>query len=502
MKALLIYPEYPETFWSFKHAMRFISRKAAYPPLGLLTVASMLPASWEKRVVDMNVGALTDDDLDWADAVLISAMLVQKSSTEQVIERAKAKGLPVVGGGPLFSVQPEAFPTVDYLVLGEAELIMPEFIADFEQGRARRIYTCKDKPDLSATPIPDWDLVNFKHYATMCIQYSRGCPHNCDFCDIIVLNGRIPRMKQPDQVIAELDALHGRGWKGSVFVVDDNFIGNKKKVKAMLPKVIQWMKERKRPFDLITEASLGLADDDDLMELMVEAGFTKVFLGIESPSDESLEECNKVQNRNRDMVASVKKIQNMGMEVMGGFIIGFDSDTPSIFEKQLAFIQRSGVATAMVGLLTAVPGTRLYTKLKEQGRLLRLSSGDNTDGSLNFVPKMDRDVLLNGYKKLLRTIYSHREYYDRVLTLLKEHKPRTKAPVGANEIGALFKSFWQIGVVEKGRLHYWRFLAKVLFRMPRALPRAVTLAIYGFHFRKVTEGLGPRGTGGSVQPLQ
>jgi len=233
-----------------------------------------------------------------------------------------------------------------------------------------------------------------------------------------------------------------------------------------------------------------LADDDELMDLMVEAGFAKVFLGIESPSEDSLEECNKVQNTNRDMVAAVKKIQNKGMEVMGGFIIGFDSDTPSIFEKQLAFIQRSGVATAMVGLLTAVPGTRLYAKLKKQGRILKMSSGDNTDGSLNFVPKMDREVLLNGYRKLLQTIYSHREYYERAMVMLKENRYRTNPPIQPNEIGALFKSLWHIGIVEKGRTHYWRFLAKVLFRMPRALPRAVTIAIYGFHFRRITEGLG------------
>jgi radical SAM superfamily enzyme YgiQ (UPF0313 family) len=336
-----------------------------------------------------------------------------------------------------------------------------------------------------------WDLVDFKHYATMCIQYSRGCPYDCEFCDIIVMNGRVPRMKSSEHMLAELDAIYARGWRGTTFIVDDNFIGNKKAVKAMLPHVIQWMKEHKYPFTLVTEASLGLADDEKLMELMVEAGFSKVFLGIESPEEESLAECGKGQNRNRDMVAAVKKIQNKGMEVMGGFIIGFDSDPPSIFERQLAFIQKTGVATAMVGLLTAVPGTRLYTKLKKQGRILQMSTGDNTDGSLNFIPKMDREVLINGYKKLLTTIYSHREYYDRALILLREHSPKTKPAVGINEIGAVFKSLWRIGILDKGRLHYWKFLAKVTFRMPRALPRAITIAIYGFHFRKVAEGLGP-----------
>lgn len=491
MKALLVYPEYPDTFWGFKHAMRFVSRKAAYPPLGILTVSSMLPASWEKRLVDMNVRALTDADIEWADAVLISGMIVQKPSAERVITRAKAMSKLVIGGGPMFTVEPESFPTVDHIILGEAENILPRFLRDLERGVAEHIYSSEDKPNLSLTPLPDWDLVNLKHYATMCIQYSRGCPHNCEFCDIIVINGRVPRLKETDRLLAELDAIYDRGWRGTTFIVDDNFIGNKRKVKEMLPHVIEWMKARKYPFELITEASLRLADDDTLMDLMVEAGFAKVFLGIESPSEESLAECNKMQNTNRDMVASVRKIQNKGMEVMGGFIIGFDSDTPSIFEKQLAFIQRSGVTTAMVGLLTAVPGTRLYSRLKEQGRILKMSSGDNTDGSLNFVPKMDREVLLNGYRKLLQTIYSHREYYERAMVLLREYRPKSRPPIQANEIGALFKSLWHIGVLERGRTHYWRFLAKVLFRMPKSLPRAVTIAIYGFHFRKVTEGLGP-----------
>jgi radical SAM superfamily enzyme YgiQ (UPF0313 family) len=492
MRVLLVYPEYPDTFWSFKHAVPFISRKAAHPPLGLLTIASMLPKHWEKKLVDMNVTSLKDADLEWADTVMISGMLVQRASADEVIARAKTLSKTVVGGGPLFSVQPEDFPTVDHIVVGEAENVMADLVAGLERHDAKRIYSSDQRPDLSVTPIPDWDLLDFKHYASMCVQYSRGCPHNCDFCDIIVLNGRIPRTKGCDQLIAEFESLYERGWRGTTFVVDDNFIGNRKKVKALLPRVIEWMKARKRPFELLTEASLGLADDEELMDLMAEAGFTKVFLGIESPSEESLAECNKLQNKNRDMVASVKKIQNKGMEVMGGFIIGFDSDTPSIFERQLAFIQKSGVATAMVGLLTAVPGTKLYSKLKAQGRLLRMSTGDNTDGSLNFVPTMDREVLLRGYRRLLHTIYSHREYYDRVLTLLREHRPKNKPQIGVKEIGAIFKSAWWIGVVDKGRLHYWKFMAKVLFRMPRALPRAITLAIYGFHFRKVARSLGPQ----------
>jgi len=426
LKILLVYPQYPDTFWSFTHALRIIAKKAAFPPLGLLTVAAMLPREWEKKLVDMNVTALNDDDLKWADYVFISAMVVQRESVKEVIARCQKSNTRVVAGGPLFTIGYEEFDGVDHFVLNEAEITLQPFLADLEKGCAKPVYTSGKRPDISQTPIPLWSLINMKKYSSMNAQYSRGCPFNCEFCDIIILNGHRPRTKDKDQMLAELDALYRHGWRGGVFIVDDNFIGNKRKLKAeTLPALIEWMKAKKNPFALSTEASVNLADDEELMQLMVKAGFNQVFVGIETPNEDSLVECNKLPNKNRDLVALVKKIQNHGLEVQGGFIVGFDSDPLSIFKSQISFIQRSGIVTAMVGLLNAPPGTRLYQRLKKENRLLKSFSGDQMDCSLNFIPKMNYETLINGYKNILDTIYSPKQYYERVKIFLKEYKPRS-----------------------------------------------------------------------------
>jgi radical SAM superfamily enzyme YgiQ (UPF0313 family) len=490
LKILLVYPQYPDTFWSFKHALRIISKKAAYPPLGLLTVAALLPKAWEKRLVDLNVTSLTDEDLKWADYVFISAMAVQKDSVEEVITRCNKHGTKIVAGGPLFSTRYDEFDKVDYFVLNEAEVTLPPFLEDLEKGCLQHIYTANERPDIRKTPIPMWSLINIKKYSAMSLQYSRGSPFNCEFCDVTVLYGHKPRIKDNDQILAELDALYRRGWRGSVFIVDDNFICNKKKLKAeILPAIIRWMKERKYPFSLFTEASINLADDEELMKLMVEAGFNRAFIGIETPNEESLAECNKLQNRNRDLAASVKKIQNHGLEVMGGFIVGFDSDPLSIFKSQISFIQKSGIVTAMVSLLNAPRGSRLYQRLKQENRLLNDFSGDNTDCSMNFIPKMDYVTLINGYKHILKTIYSPRQYYERVKILLTEYKPRGKrrGKIEFNHLKALAKLIWVLGVKEKGRRYYWKLFASTLLRHPRSFPLSMSLAVYGFHFRKVVE---------------
>jgi len=491
LKILLVYPQYPDTFWSFRHALKFISKKSAYPPLGLLTVAAMLPNEWEKKLVDMNVTSLNDEDLKWADYAFISAMVVQRSSVKEVISRCKKFNTKTVAGGPLFTTGYEEFEGVDHFVLDEAEITLPPFLQDLEKGNVQHIYTSKERPDITKTPIPLWSLINMEKYASMNIQYSRGCPYNCEFCDIIILNGHKPRTKSKEQVLAELDALHNQNWRGSVFIVDDNFIGNKKKLKVeILPAVIEWMREGKYPFSLYTEVSINLADDEELMQLMVEAGFGRVFVGIETPNDESLAECNKFANRNRDLVASVKKIQNYGLEVQGGFIVGFDSDPLSIFKSQINFIQRSGIVTAMVGLLNAPRGTRLYHRLKEENRLLKDMSGDNMDFSINFIPKMNHETLIDGYKHILNTIYAPKQFYERIRIFLKEFNAQ-KSQRGHQYqfyyIIGFIKSMWSLGVRENGRRDYWKFFVSILFKHPRSFPLSMSLAAYGFHFRKVTE---------------
>ena len=490
MKILLIYPRCPDTFWSFRHALRFISKKAGNPPLGLLTVAAMLPETWEKRLVDMNVGDLNDADIWWADYVFIGAMAVQQESARSVIRRCKCLGAKVVAGGPLFTARHDDFAgeMVDHFVLNEAEITLPLFLNDLAAGCPQAVYTTTEWADVRTTPVPLWDLINLKHYATMNLQYSRGCPYHCEFCDITVLYGRTPRTKTREQVIAELDSLYDRGWRSHVFLVDDNFIGNKVKVKReILPAIIQWMKARKRPVTLSTEASLNLADDDQLLQLMTKAGFESVFVGIESPNEESLTECGKDVNRNRDLISSIRKIQRAGLEIQGGFIVGFDNDPASIFDRLAGFIQESGIVTAMVGLLNAPRGTRLYDRLEKEGRLLQGISGDNTDASMNFKPIMSAETLLSGYQNILRKIYAPKYYYARVTHFLKNYQPLSRPGLhfSFSRLSAFFKSVILLGIIGKERFHYWRLFFWSLFRRPKLFPLAITHAIYGFHFRKV-----------------
>jgi radical SAM superfamily enzyme YgiQ (UPF0313 family) len=485
---LMIYPEFPDTFWSFKHALKFIRKKASSPPLGLLTVAAMLPAEWEKRLVDLNVTHLTQKDLAWADYVFLSAMVVQREAVYKVIARCKQAGVPVVAGGPLFTGEYEAFPDVDYFVLNEAEITLPRFLADLERGCPERLYTTTEFPDICKTPVPLWELLDLRQYATMSIQFSRGCPYDCEFCNITALFGRRPRTKTAAQIVAELDSLYALGWREGVFFVDDNFIGNKKQLKAeILPALIEWRKDKVgMPFN--TEVSINLADDEELMRKMVAAGFTMVFVGIETPDEESLAECNKFQNRGRDLVESVKRLQRAGLQVQGGFIVGFDSDTPSIFERQIDFIQKSGIVSAMVGLLQAPYGTRLYQRLKKEGRVVSEMSGDNADGSTNIIPKMNMDVLREGYRKILSQIYSPRLYYERVITFLREYEPpKLKLHLDFEYVMALWRSIYELGIKGIERVHYWRLFFWTLAHKPRLFPHAISLAIYGYHYRRVYE---------------
>jgi radical SAM superfamily enzyme YgiQ (UPF0313 family) len=490
MKILLVYPEFPDTYWSFRHALAIEGRQAAFPPLGLLTVSSMLPKEWERRLVDMNVEELRREDMAWADLVMVSAMIVQKESLEHVVALSREMGKKVVVGGPYVSTSSERMPDADHIFIGEAEATLPEFINDLELGIARRIYECGDKPSLLNTPVPDFSLIDMRHYSAMNVQYSRGCPFQCEFCDIIEIYGRVPRTKSNQQMLAELDLLKDIGWRGLVFIVDDNFIGNKKNVRQFMPDLIEWSRANEYPFSFITEASVNLAEDDALLEMMEDAGFRRVFLGIETPVEESLKEAQKGQNTRRDLLDSVKKIQSYGMEVMAGFIVGFDNDPEDIFDLQMQFIRESGIPLAMVGLLTALPDTQLWRRLEKEGRLVQMSTGNNTDCTLNFVPKMDAARLVEGYKAILRNIYSPREYYQRALDCLSRfHQGRIEPRTSSirEDLRSLYRIIMTLGVRDSERRAFWKYLYNLIRHYPHDVAHGLTLAAMGYHFRQITE---------------
>jgi radical SAM superfamily enzyme YgiQ (UPF0313 family) len=438
--------------------------------------------------VDLNVEPLTDAEVEWADYVMLSAMLVHQPSVEEIVVRVAACGRPIIAGGPLFTTSHANFPEIQHFVLGEADELMDELVQDMLAGTVRRYYQGVRRPDIGHVPPPRWDLINLRHYVTMAVQFSRGCPYDCEFCDIIVMNGRVPRTKSPDQLIRELESLRQRGWKDQVFVVDDNFIGDRARTKELLRELVSW-RERTRPhMGFLTEASVNLAGDPELCELMVKAGFNKVFVGLETPCAESLVECHKLHNQRTDLVQAVKTIQRAGMEVMGGFIVGFDHDRHDIFKRQFEFIQRSGVVTAMVGLLTALPATRLYQRLKREGRIVAESDGSNT--ALNFTTKLDREFLLSGYRELMMRLYEPRTYYRRIRNFLENYRPvGPRLRLSFSDLLAFVKSFWVLGVWQRGRRAYWQFFWSTLLLRPRQFRHAFELVILGYHFRRVATSL-------------
>jgi len=490
-KALLVYPSMPPTYWSFRYAMPFIGKKASLPPLGLLTVAALLPEDWDLTLVDLNVEPLSDVAVAGADIVLTSSMLIQRDSLEEVIGTCRRHGTTVVAGGPYPTSSHESIDGVDHFVLGEAEVTLPPFLADLESGRADHVYADPAKPDIAATPAPRFDLVRRGAYSAMALQFSRGCPHSCEFCDVIELFGRKPRTKTSDQFLGEMELLYDHGWRGSLFVVDDNFIGNRREVRKLLPRVTSFQRDRDYPFTLFTEATLSLAEDDALMDEMVRAGFNMVFLGLETPDRCTLTAVGKAQNLRGDMLEGVRRIQRKGLEVTGGFIVGFDSDPDDIFDRQIDFIQAAGIPTAMVGLLTALPHTRLGRRLAAEGRLGDSSTGNNThDLRLNFVPRMDARKLLAGYKRVLAEVYRPERYFERCLELLgrlRRHRTSSRR-VKAAELRALALSLVR-QTFSSYSWSYWRFLVRGFLAKPSMLAETVTMAVKGHHFFKMTRNV-------------
>jgi radical SAM superfamily enzyme YgiQ (UPF0313 family) len=490
---LMIYPEIPMTYWSFKYILKLVGRRAAFPPLGLMTVAALLPEQYEAALVDMNTAPLKERDIIAADLIFISAMIIQKESFERVVALCKSLGKTVVAGGPYPTGSHKNITGVDHFVLGEAEITLPLFLSDWELGVPHALYLCDDRPDITKTPVPRFDLVKHRHYTTMSLQYSRGCPFNCEFCDIIELFGRVPRTKEPAQFIAEMDGLYRTGYRGPLFIVDDNFIGNKRNVKKLLPAITRWQKEKAYPFMITTEASINLADDEELMDMMIDAGFNKVFLGIETPVEESLKQAGKSQNTKVSLLESVERIQRKGMEVTAGFIIGFDSDPENVFDLQMDFIRKSGIPMAMAGLLLALPNTQLYRRLESEGRIIKESTGNNTHNfRLNFIPVLDKDLLVQGYKSFLSRIYTPREYFNRCLILM------SRMPKGRVGRGAF--SFWTILLVIRIFLssmfrqvfssygkQYLQYLSAAVRLKPGMFPKAVKMALFGYHFFRITK---------------
>ncbi len=490
--ALLVYPEHPPTYWGADHALEMSGVKATHPPLGLLTVAAMFPASYELRVVDMNVSALHDADLEWADLVFTSTMITQHVSLRAVVERCNRAGVPVVAGGPHPTTFHEEIGGVDHFVLDEVEETFAEFLRDLESGTAKRVYREARKPDVTRTPVPRFDLIDIKNYATMSVQFSRGCPFDCEFCDIIKLYGRVPRTKSPEQVVEELDSLYRLGWRGPVFLVDDNFIGNKRDALELLPAIAGWQKARGYPFTLITEASANLALMDAMMDAMIEAGFDSVFVGIETPNPKALLKTKKQQNTNKTqenyLYHAVRKIQQRGMQVQGGFILGLDSDDEGVFDAQIDFIQETGIPVAPIYLLTAVKGTDMYERMKSENRLLEAPLGTNAM-PLNFKTELKYGTLIDGYKRVIATLYDPtlENYFSRCLTLFRHLKPvrHLRKPRSRTEIDAAF-----MGVRRRLSARqlpaYSKFIARVSKDYPDMLPDAIYLAAMGYHFEKIT----------------
>lgn len=494
--ALLVYPKFPPSFWDMRNALKMVDKEASMPPLGLLTIDPMFPADYTRVLVDENVEKLTDGHLRWADVVFVSAMIVQAEPMKIIMQRCEDFDVPVVAGGPYPTTYFDQLPGINILP-GEVEDTFANFLEEESVYGFRRnvIYDPPTKkPSMESSPTPNFSLVDLRKYDSACVQLVRGCPHDCDFCDITKLFGRNPRYKANHQIVAELQVLYDLGWRGRVFFVDDNFIGNRSTAMKVLPDIIKWQKEHKRPFDLYTESTVLLARYPDLLELMVEAGFYKVFLGIETINPEALKKAKKLQNIDKKqgeeyLLDCVKTIQGFGLEVSAGFILGMDSETTEVFDLQVEFIQKAGIPTAMAGLMGAVRGTDLYIRLESEGRILKETFGNNVDCLLNFVPEMNPDILIAGYKSVLSRIYdpSLKNYFERCLVMFDNmgEKRKSVVRVGPAEVRAFFRSMRDQLFSRQGP-EYVKYLTQVLIRYPHLFGDAVEQAIIGYHLEKVT----------------
>ena len=500
MRTLLIYPEFPKTFWSYEKILELVNRKVLLPPLGMVTVAALLPQHWEMKLVDRNVREVKEEEWAWAELVVISGMIVQKADMATQIAKAKERGLPVAVGGPFASSTPDApeLDLADFKVLDEGEITLPLFIEAIERGESGGRFSANgDKPDVTATPIPRFDLLELEAYDSMSVQFSRGCPFQCEFCDIIVLYGRKPRTKTPDQLIAELQSLYDLGWRRSIFLVDDNFIGNKRNAKLLLPALKQWQIERGYPFSFSTEASVDLASDEELMAMMAEARFDSVFLGIETPDEASLETAKKLQNTRSSLEEAVDRITSYGIRVMAGFIIGFDGEKPGAGDRIVEFVSRTGIPAAMMGMLQALPNTGLWHRLEKEGRLVHEKAdakGVNQTNLLNFVPTRPIREIANEYVDAFCRLYEPHAYIDRVTHYyLKVGKPRWQqyvkaAPLGKptlpswTDVRALAIVVWRQGLRRDTRWRFWRSLFKIARRNPGVLEQFLTVLAHNEHF--------------------
>jgi radical SAM superfamily enzyme YgiQ (UPF0313 family) len=492
MNIALIYPEMPDTFYAMKHFLKVIGKKATYPPLGLITVASLLPDEWSKKVLDLNLAPLNKEDLKWADFVFLSAMNVQGESVNQIVKQCKQAGVKVVAGGPLFTHEYARFPDIDYFVLNEAEITLPLFLEDLKKGEPKAIYETKDFADITKSPLPDFGLVNMDEYSAAIVQYSRGCPYLCDFCDVTALFGRKPRVKTSEQIIRELEVLNETEGVHFVLFADDNLIGNKKVLKSdLLPALIEWRKKKNPAFYFATQLTVNLADDPVLMELLIDAGFRHIFIGIETPDEDGLKGSRKTQNLKRDQLESIRTLHKAGFIVYGGFIVGLDSDKPSIFQQQVDFIQESGIPLPIINILKAPPGTELFDRMEREGRLKRRFAF--TEGETNVDPLMDEKVLYNGFLDLIANVYLPQHSFQRIIKFLSTYElPKTnvRIPFKAKPKDYLtgIRVLYQLGVKDPNRKYFWGLVIWALKNKPKYLDKAMfySITIYQMYHTYLT----------------